>query len=198
MTTPQSFEDYLADNLPKALMEAGIGVKPASDLLPLHQIPDHDITVYYLKREGGWESESMAFTSLEDAEKALDSCKMRYDKDRKKLSAASYVINAVKAHSVELAEAHKQLMEENEKIKQHNSRVTDAVGRWESDVSDVRNKLWAGYIDLLDEQNLRIRIKDTFEDYKNLSNGDAEVAKNFLYKAFSKYEEAFLDEVIGE
>jgi hypothetical protein len=81
--------------------------------------------------------------------------------------------------------ANQSLVTENAHIKSRNAAATSAYRKACDELAEHKKELLADYRNALASERDAERIRKTFEEYKAMCDGDEDVARRFLAKAFS-------------
>lgn len=182
--TDEEFEKYLAYEM----MDRGILPAVPPTRIPLKEIETKTRTFYLLKHD--WTEIPMLFERIEDAEVVLKAKPLvknttwpgsiSYAKEVKwELESIQLPDEPTAKASVDVVTYNNSANEQNEKAEKEYNENSEAA-------SEVREELRAIVIDAHQAKRQAERIRDTFNSYVSLSNGDKIVAYNFLLKAFSR------------
>lgn len=195
----QSFEEWSASRRPQAYMEASITAEPILNLLPVPEIPKPSLTVYGVMNrynDGLWGFPTHAAAS-EAASKVIIQVYPYGTQDHEDDETGAGL--AIKTKSIYTAEEYRKLapiMREVEAAKRHNRAEEKRYQDWEKTKKEVDDKLLEDYqayaTQLYNEQQVRV----TYTSYLTAANGDAEIALNFLVKAFPAYDRGALKAII--
>ena len=87
-------------------------------------------------------------------------------------------------------------MKEIEAAKQHNATEAKRYREWEDTKKAVDNQLLEDYQDYATELYNERQVQTTYASYMTAANGDAEIALNFLVKAFPAYDREALEALV--
>ena len=195
----QSFEEWSASRRPQAYMEAGITAEPILNLLPVPEIPKPTLTVYGVMNrynDGLWGFPTHAAAS-EAASKVTIQVYPYGTQDHEDDDSGAGL--AIKTKNIYTAEEYRKLspiMKEIEAAKRHNDAEAKRRQEWEDTKKEVDDRLLEDYqvyaTKLYNDQQVRI----TYASYLTAANGDAEIALNFLVKAFPAYDREALEALV--
>ena len=194
----QSFEEWSASRRPQAYMEAGITAEPILNLLPVPEIPKPTLTVYGVMNrynDGLWGFPTHA-AAAEAASKVTIQVYPYGTQDHEDDDSAGL---AIKTKNIYTAEEYRKLapiMKEIEATKRHNGAETKRRQEWEDTKKAVDDQLLEDYQDYATELYNERQVQTTYASYMTAANGDAEIALNFLVKAFPAYDREALEALV--
>ena len=195
----QSFEEWSASRRPQAYMEAGITAEPILNLLPVPEIPKPTLTVYGVMNrynDGLWGFPTHAAAS-EAASKVTIQVYPYGTQDHEDDDNGAGL--AVKTKNIYTAEEYRKLspiMKEIEAAKRHNDAETKRRQEWEDTKKAVDDQLLEDYQAYATELYYEQQVRNTYASYLTAANGDAEIALNFLVKAFPAYDREALEALV--
>ena len=194
----QSFEEWSASRRPQAYMEAGITAEPILNLLPVPEIPKPSLTVYGVMNrynDGLWGFPTHA-AAAEAASKVTIQVYPYGTQDHEDDDGAGL---AIKTKNIYTAEEYRKLtpiMKEIEAAKRHNDAETKRRQEWEDTKKAVDDQLLEDYQAYATALYYERQVQTTYASYLTAANGDAEIALNFLVKAFPAYDRETLDALV--
>lgn len=195
----QSFEEWSASRRPQAYMEAGITAEPILNLLPVPEIPKPTLTVYGVMNrynDGLWGFPTHA-AAAEAASKVTIQVYPYGTQDHEDDDSGAGL--AIKTKNIYTAEEYRKLapiMKEIEAAKRHNDAEAKRHRDWEDTKKAVDDQLLEDYQDYATELYNERQVQTTYASYLTAANGDAEIALNFLVKAFPAYDRETLSTLV--
>lgn len=195
----QSFEEWSASRRPQAYMEAGITAEPILNLLPVPEIPKPTLTVYGVMNrynDGLWGFPTHA-AAAEAASKVTIQVYPYGTQDREDDESGAGL--AIKTKAIYTAEEYRKLapiMKEIEVAKRHNEAEAKRYRDWEDTKKAVDAQLLEDYQNYATELYNEQQIQTTYASYRTAANGNAEIALNFLVKAFPSYDREALEALV--
>ena len=195
----QSFEEWSASRRPQAYMEAGITAEPILNLLPVPEIPKPTLTVYGVMNrynDGLWGFPTHA-AAAEAASMVTIQVYPYGTQDREDDESGAGL--AIKTKNIYTAEEYRKLapiMKEIEAAKQHNATEAKRHREWEDTKKAVDDQLLEDYQIYATELHYEQQVQATYASYLTAANGNAEIALNFLVKAFPAYDREALEALV--
>ena len=195
----QSFEEWSASRRPQAYMEAGITAEPILNLLPVPEIPKPTLTVYGVMNrynDGLWGFPTHA-AAAEAASKVTIQVYPYGTQDHEDDDTGAGL--AIKTKNIYTAEEYRKLspiMKEIEAAKRHNDAEAKRYKEWEDTKKEVDDQLLEDYQAYATELHYERQVQTTYASYLTAANGDAEIALNFLVKAFPAYDREALEALV--
>ena len=195
----QSFEEWSAPRRPQAYMEAGITAEPILNLLPVPEIPKPTLTVYGVMNrynDGLWGFPTHA-AAAEAASKVTIQVYPYGTQDHEDDDSGAGL--AIKTKNIYTAEEYRKLapiMKEIEAAKRHNDAEAKRRQEWEDTKKAVDDQLLKDYQAYATELYNERQVQTTYASYLTAANGDAEIALNFLVKAFPAYDREALEALV--
>ena len=195
----QSFEEWSASRRPQAYMEAGITAEPILNLLPVPEIPKPTLTVYGVMNrynDGLWGFPTHA-AAAEAASKVTIQVYPYGTQDHEDDGGGAGL--AIKTKNIYTAEEYSKLapiMKEIEAAKRHNDAEAKRRQEWEDTKKAVDDQLLEDYQAYATKLYNERQVQTTYASYLTAANGDAEIALNFLVKAFPAYDRETLSALV--
>ena len=176
-------------------MVSGV-IKPESlpELQEEPSVPEPDFAVYRI--------DNFYFTDKQDALDVLDLllkcrsiCRIDWNKDyqwpAERYSAST--IESLRVYNPEVLADMQEVFKHRDAIRAYNKQIQDSYKEAEKEYQEIRDEVYKKYYDAVQKYNRFIAAQNLYVQYKELSNGCSEIAKNFFMQ--SDYAE-FWDEII--
>ena len=176
-------------------MVSGV-IKPESlpELQEEPSVPEPDLVVYNI--------DNFYFTNKQDALDVLDLllqcrsiCRIDWTKDYKYPVKRNIppTIESLRVYDQKVIADMQEVFKHRDSIRPYNKQIQDACKESGEEYQEICDEVYKKYYDAVQKYNRFIAAQNLYVQYKELSNGCSEIAKNFFMQ--SDYAE-FWDEII--
>lgn len=196
-TTAQTFEEYCALHLPQRIMEAGLGVRPEENYMEVPEEPERDVTVYVVSAASYSSHSDLRFLDKETA--IMVASLKNVGKSYADVISFDEPVKVAleKVWSQEAYVKHRGVLELISKARDHNRRIREDVDAYDKKKAEIESAIFTEWSDIEVERRATQRIRDTYADYLKTAQGNADIAFEFLAKAFPYRGSSKLRKIVG-
>jgi hypothetical protein len=178
-------EEQIRKQIEIEMMESGINQVEYQDTFD-QPMPTLKETNYYTVGGIYFETQKQAekFIELHPMKSAYDwriGSEIRFTEDIEKEIRIEKQYNkheVVNIRGTDLVEWNKQRVEHDRQKRKYDNFISDR--------NAIHNKIWSAHVKAKEVINEKTKIKETYEEYKTLTNGDNELAYTFLLKHYGE------------